>query len=233
MGLGLWFPLDKPRLTQSLSQFPYDNICDPVNATTGVSGLYEYQFPNGTVEQMRIFQDTEVVFCQQSWIEYDGFPFPPTPRLQPEGLRWMTDSQETLTTIYGWTSVAVVVVFIVAFFGIAISRFLISWFRGVHEPEGQNQNIDYSSNVEIDAYVPMIKKGGFQFPFLACDIDNVDRVRLLPLVRGACSVHNLTHPASGTHWLDGSLSFLRLPQFDFRYSLGRHATNEEGGRKPQ
>lgn len=159
------------------AQFPYDNLCDPENPTvTGLSGTYDYVTADGTTTSVTVTQDYPVVFCRQSWLEADGFPFPPTPKLQPEGLKWMNASQERLTTIYGWTSVAALVGFIVIFFGSAISRFCLSWFKGVTEPEPQNQHIDFSSNPEIFGYVPQMKRGGFPFPFLACNIDQIDSV---------------------------------------------------------
>jgi hypothetical protein len=43
------------------------------------------------------------------------------------------------------------------------------------QPEGDSQHIDFSSNPEIFAYVPQIKKIGQPFPYLACDIDDIDQ----------------------------------------------------------
>jgi len=158
------------------AQFPYDNLCDPVNPeNTGYNGVYTYIDQEGEAQQVTVEQDTPVVFCNQNWWEYEGFFFPPTSGVQPEGLRWMRGTQEQLADIYGWSSVAAVVIFVVGFFGNAITRFLLSWFRGVTEPQGQNQNIDFSS-CEIEGYVPQIKKGGFPFPFIACVVDHIDPV---------------------------------------------------------
>jgi hypothetical protein len=43
------------------------------------------------------------------------------------------------------------------------------------QPEGDSQNIDFSSNPEIFAYVPQLKFGGHPFPYLCCDIDDLDQ----------------------------------------------------------
>jgi hypothetical protein len=43
------------------------------------------------------------------------------------------------------------------------------------QPAGDSQHIDFSSNLEIFAYVPQIKKVGHPFPYLACDIDDIDQ----------------------------------------------------------
>ena len=43
------------------------------------------------------------------------------------------------------------------------------------QPEGDSQHIDFSSNPEIFAYVPQIKQIGQPFPYLVCDIDDIDQ----------------------------------------------------------
>jgi len=157
-------------------QFPYDNLCDPDQPTQVRTGDYVSKTSDGSTTVTRVEQSTAMVFCHQSWIRLDGFPFPPTSRLQPPGKTWMRGSQDTLTNVYGWFSVGALVGFIIYFFGAAIARFFTSWFRGVYTPTGQNQHIDFSSNPEITAYVPQIKRGGFPFPILACDVDEIDQV---------------------------------------------------------
>jgi hypothetical protein len=51
----------------------------------------------------------------------------------------------------------------------------MSLFRGVHVPNGQKQQIDFSCVPEIFLYVPQIKLKAFPFPFLACNIDTLDQ----------------------------------------------------------
>jgi hypothetical protein len=43
------------------------------------------------------------------------------------------------------------------------------------QPEGDSQNIDFSSKQEIFAYVPQLKFPGHPFPLLCCDIDEIDQ----------------------------------------------------------
>jgi hypothetical protein len=43
------------------------------------------------------------------------------------------------------------------------------------QPEGESQHIDFSSNPEIFGYIPQLKFGGHPFPYLCCDIDDVDQ----------------------------------------------------------
>jgi hypothetical protein len=159
------------------AQFPYDNVCDPDNPVYRAPATYVNVLvpPEETnLRYISVSQDTEVVFCPQSWRAYDGFAFPPTARLQPEGQRWMRGTQEALVNLYGWTACVVVALFVVFFFGSAIINFLMSWFRGVYAAANQNQHIDFSSNDAISLYVPQIRSGGLPFPVLACDIDHID-----------------------------------------------------------
>jgi hypothetical protein len=62
------------------SGFPYDNVCE---------------------------ENGEYTYCNQNL--FATRVFPPLPRFQPDGIEWMSSSQETITILYGWTSVAVIV----------------------------------------------------------------------------------------------------------------------------
>jgi hypothetical protein len=170
------------------AQFPYDNLCDPTEdyRAYGKSRQYAYRTESGEIEFTTVNQDWAVQFCNQNWLGAYVFPFPPTPRLQPPTLKWMDASQAQLTTVYGWTAVLAVVVFVVIFFGSAITRYIFSWFRGMYRPKGQNQNIDFSSDPDIDGYVPQIRAGGFPFPFLACDVHDIEEVRCWMLRENTC-----------------------------------------------
>jgi len=113
--------------------FPYDNVCSPDNPITynGPAGPINVEFGNGTMGSITLGQNSTFVFCDQRWRGFDGFLFPPTANKQPDGARWMTDSQETLTNIYGYTSLAFLVGFIILFFGNAIKNYIKSWMMGV------------------------------------------------------------------------------------------------------
>ncbi|GKY95608.1 hypothetical protein MPSEU_000522100 [Mayamaea pseudoterrestris] len=159
------------------AQFPYDNVCDSVNSTYVAPATYVNILapPNvPSLQSITVTQEAAVVFCSQSWRSYDGFSFPPTPRLQPEGLTWMRGTQEALTILYGWTACIVAALFIVFFFGTGIVNFSLSWVRGVYEAANQNQHIDFSSNDGINLYIPQIRSFGLPFPLLACDVDCID-----------------------------------------------------------
>jgi hypothetical protein len=164
-------------------QFPYDNVCDFPDAEGGKTGIFlgvryadgEPIYKGEENEGVAVvFQDTAVKFCNQNWHSYDGWSFPATERLQGD-LKWFTESQETVTTIYGWTAVAIVAATVIYLFGKAAIDLVMSLFTGVYQPEGASQHIDFSSNEEIFAYVPQLKFGGHPFPYLCCDIDDLDQ----------------------------------------------------------
>jgi hypothetical protein len=187
------------------AQFPYDNLCDPTDPTDVTSGFGNKNYTNvillngdSVTVEVKEEHDTSVVFCNQNWREQSDIFFPPTSRVQPEDARWMDDSQEDLTDVYGWTALACLVSFVLIFFGGTVTRLFLSLFRGVHAPDGQKQEIDFSKSPtagsvciimyrmkhtntmpgcvpEIFCYIPQIKLKSFPFPFLACNIDDMDQ----------------------------------------------------------
>jgi hypothetical protein len=176
--------------------FPYDNLCRLDEPLTGANRTYtNVTLLNGTVlPSVTVENDEFYYFCRQNWKGFERLPFPPTPRQQGD-LHWMTESQETLTRLYGYTAVIFLTGYLVFFFGAAAADYLFSWFRGVANPKGmstigecpkcllmdctkgQMQHIDFSSRSDLVGYIPQVKEGGFPFPFLACDIDKIDQVR--------------------------------------------------------
>ena len=61
----------------AFAQFPYDNLCDPLEPMAGFSGIYtNVETGNGEplldyagrpVQELFVEQDTNSVFCEQSW----------------------------------------------------------------------------------------------------------------------------------------------------------------------
>lgn len=62
----------------AFAQFPYDNLCDPLEPAADLSGVYTnfvtYErdgisgWKETVLAQVDVEQDTETVFCQQSWM---------------------------------------------------------------------------------------------------------------------------------------------------------------------
>jgi hypothetical protein len=126
-----------------------------------------------TTTQITVDQNTEAQFCNQGWRSLDGIAFPMTPRVQYGGLKWMSSSQETLTEVYGWTSVVALILFIVIVFGGVLIKYSLSWLKGTYKPSGEDQKIDFSNVPEISVYVPFVRVRNFPYPLLACDIDDL------------------------------------------------------------
>ena len=170
------------------AQFPYDNLCLPDDPTTGepVRNFTDVNLP--LLEDSKLFNVTvtnpiNYVFCQQSqsWRESDGNSFPPSPdRLQPDDSSWMKrdaddDTSERLVSLYAWTSFIFVIFFLGVLFGGSTLLFIKSFYTGTYEADGQNQRVDFSSLPDKAAFVPQIKLINRPFPYLACDIDQLDQ----------------------------------------------------------
>ncbi len=82
------------------AQFPFDNLCEPENPTSGFNQTYQYVlFLNpakntGEPQSITVEQPTNFIACDQDWRANEGFPFPGTAnRLQDPGRMWMTSEQ--------------------------------------------------------------------------------------------------------------------------------------------
>lgn len=158
------------------AQFPYDNLCDPEEPTgSNFTGAWTVTLLTGEVTDIGVIEPEPAVFCNQNWRDYDGFPFPATSRLQDGRLDWMTESQVTLTDVYGISTVVLLAIFVAAVFGGTLLNFLVSFYRGTYKPQGRDQKIDFSTVPEISAYIPQINVRAFPFPLIACSLKGVDR----------------------------------------------------------
>lgn len=145
-----------------------DGFCNALpNATTFTNVTLLNNEVVGVVETA----SEDSYFCEQ---QYVGFP--PTPNVQEYSLQWMTPSQERLTEIFGVFCLVVVAIYLVYALFSPVIKLALSLVKGVYEPRGIDQRKDFSSGVGVEsfAYIPSLVVDGFHFPFLACDIDDVD-----------------------------------------------------------
>ncbi|KAL3924069.1 MAG: hypothetical protein SGILL_001273 [Bacillariaceae sp.] len=132
------------------SGYPYDNVCEDEE-----NGGY--------------------VYCNQNL--YGQRIFPPLPRFQPNGQHWMSDSQEIVTSMYAWTSVAMICLGVAAFWRNMVMPCIQGIFHSTYEPDGMDQGIDFTitkDRPEMHGYVPQVEAKEFTYPLLAADISGVD-----------------------------------------------------------
>lgn len=128
----------------AFAQFPYDNVCDPPNPQTGFRGVYTnvsngdgeplFGWSDSPLTSLVVEQDTNVVFCEQSWryvslfacahhavysllltsipfydyhSGYVGFSFPPTPRIQSDDPSFLAKPDENDLTWMSSTQVRI------------------------------------------------------------------------------------------------------------------------------
>lgn len=77
------------------AQMPYNNVC---NLEGGTVTETRKEFNNiilldGSTINVTVFQEEPVYFCSQDIQDSDGLLFPPIPKMQPDGLKWMDDAQ--------------------------------------------------------------------------------------------------------------------------------------------
>uniref|UniRef100_A0A7S4IST2 Uncharacterized protein n=1 Tax=Odontella aurita TaxID=265563 RepID=A0A7S4IST2_9STRA len=162
---------------RAFAMFPYDNICDSESPTGGFSGKYNATLPDGSLEEINVFQDNQVIFCQQSLSKLEQhFPAVPSVQKNSQG-EWMDPSQEKLTRIYGWTSFVIVIAYAVIGFIVVLGTEVKSIYKK-KGPKRQDQDnlIDFNTeNLGVQAYIPHVIHPAFDFPLLACDIDEMDQ----------------------------------------------------------
>jgi len=132
------------------SGYPFDNLCATENSD-------------------------QYMFCNQDFLRRGVFP--PLPRFQPEDSPWMTEGQATITSLYAWTAVVMIVLGGLLAFKENILPYVESIFCSTYEPDGADQNIPFSSIkhlTEITSYVPQLREGAFAFPQLICDVSKID-----------------------------------------------------------
>ena len=130
------------------SGYPYDQVCEG-------DGGYQY--------------------CNQDM--FRSWKFPPLPQFQPEGIRWMSSSQEILASLYGYTSVIMLLIATYTILSQNIVPFITSIFQPSYEPDGEDQGIPFSSvkhRQEVHGYIPQVQERGFLHPLLACDSSKLD-----------------------------------------------------------
>jgi hypothetical protein len=139
------------------SGFPFDNLCEneeevpeeylgyhmirKFKNTISLSALaLGGSLTNATTLELEGWVNTTVSpgdrsyrYCVQDFLRVRGrqtFPF--VPKFQEEGDEWMTDDQETVTTIYGWSALVFFLLFILMV-GFIWVESIYGYFKGSYK----------------------------------------------------------------------------------------------------
>jgi hypothetical protein len=118
------------------SGFPYDNICPNDKIDDSRLGIFTVTSLDNTTavneEVVYTEEDVDYRFCLQDFLTpvTGSATFPFIPENQPEGDEWMSEEQEMITSIFGWSSVVIT--------AIVALMFTTGWISLV-------QNLFYSS----------------------------------------------------------------------------------------
>jgi hypothetical protein len=156
------------------ASFPFDNLCSNENDSE-LSGFWNLTMADDLIEITLDGSESSYRYCLQDFFRYNAtersFPF--ASKYQREGGEWMTDDQEIVTDIYGWSAVCVIT--------IVVLSFLWGWylgcrdmFRGTYDPCGKDQEICMSDVPSINGYVPQVQSAVFSYPLLACNIAGIN-----------------------------------------------------------
>jgi hypothetical protein len=111
--------------------------------------------------------------CNQDLRSYMGLSFPALPQYQPEGEEWMTDEQEEIVSLHGWSSLVVLGVIVLQLLvevGFSIRRHFI----GNYQPRGKDQGIPFSNVPTIAGYIPQVSSDVLAYPLLLVDTAGLD-----------------------------------------------------------
>jgi len=154
------------------SSFPFDNVCEDNNFNnnqTLPAGLYSAVLGNQDAINITLNENVPWVrYCSQQSKHFLVPTF--------TNVNWMSPDQEFITLIYGWTSAAILILYIIVSFGTGLYTKFIRLFRGIYKrPAGRPIPISFSDNDYIHGYIPQIREDGFSFPLLTCDIDDISK----------------------------------------------------------
>jgi len=204
--------------------FPFDNICPNESVDERYENVKVVYPMTGEIEVRNPAETEEYRFCNQNFMAIGSgpsFPFVPA-----NGDEWMTDDQITMTTIFGWTSIAILAV--------VVLKFCWGWWSSIqalyestYEPVGDDQNIPFSSVESRSAYIPQVVSPQFSYPLLACSSDSIDE-----------ELYDWVDPARKFSWYDLTKDASKLlegipHQNGAGFSIVKHWPPEEQGEESE
>jgi hypothetical protein len=157
------------------ASFPFDNLCE-TERIESTDGSFTFQVSDKKGEEVQTYDDITLSnvtyqYCLQDFFRYPHFPF--VPQNQIEGAEWMTDDQEIVSNIYGYSAIFVVCIVLLSIVWKWYLGFM-AMFRGTYQPCGDDMGVNLSDVISMNSYVPQISSPVFSYPLLASNIDNFD-----------------------------------------------------------
>ena len=110
---------------------PFTQLCDCSEdeaCTIADTTFADVVLLNGTtIDSIETSSNEAVKFCKQKI-----YPFPPFPRKQGSDV-WMTESQESLSRIYAWFCLVILILYILGVLRYHIVKFVISCWKGTYK----------------------------------------------------------------------------------------------------
>lgn len=152
------------------SAFPFDNLC-PVDSTDfptqAPTDLDDNLFPPGydALSDSDYKNGTFYEYCNQNEM-FREFPV-------SEHNSWMTDDQEKMTKLFGWTSIGILVLMILFFMFMGFKLFL-RLFISDYSPDGRDMDMPFSTLEDNCTYVPQVDSKETPYPFIVGNLKDMD-----------------------------------------------------------
>jgi len=157
------------------ASFPFDNACSTnENMMSEYVNRHSVKDLSGALFTVdNIAEDSSIYkYCSQDMMRFSPPAFPAVPKFQEDGSKWMNDTQEGFSAVYGWFSFAAL--FAIGFSIISSNLFAFrSYFFKVYKPRGNATDLQFSKEEGINGYIPQIKLPGYAFPLLTTNTDHL------------------------------------------------------------
>uniref|UniRef100_A0A7S3QJ10 CSC1/OSCA1-like cytosolic domain-containing protein n=1 Tax=Chaetoceros debilis TaxID=122233 RepID=A0A7S3QJ10_9STRA len=165
------------------AMFPFDNVCEDGSVDDEYLGTWNItsDAKDFDLKSIEITQNRSYTFCNQNILR--KFTFPPTPaKLLSTSDAWLSDNRKNMATILGWFMILTVAIIISTIALKTIVQFIKYLFFAdykiqemTEEKRSELEKLRFCDIEEIKAYVPQITIDGYTFPFLLCDVDEIDK----------------------------------------------------------
>jgi len=113
-----------------------------------------------------IHDKTNYKYCNQNLLEMYVFP-------AQSDSTWMSDDQQTITNLFGWTSVAVLVIICLWYIRLMFDR-ISEFFESSYESCGDDMGISFSDVEARSTYIAQVLSPEFPYPLIICNCSDID-----------------------------------------------------------